>query len=163
MRFVSGAILSVSVLVGFLAAAPVRREVVRRQLTSEQLFDGLTGESVADRVLAAADHRTRPSVADGVVRGEQQPMLGGGQPHQPEPHQGAAAQVEGAGHLLIAALLQADGWPEDSVAETASAALALIEGALLLARVSWQLSHLANARRAAVSLLAMPPVPGRLT
>lgn len=25
-----------------LAAAPVRREVVRRQLTSEQLFDGLT-------------------------------------------------------------------------------------------------------------------------
>jgi TetR/AcrR family transcriptional repressor of lmrAB and yxaGH operons len=57
---------------------------------------------------------------------------------------------------LIAARLRADGWPEDSVAETASAALALIEGALLLARVSGQASHLANAKRAAVSLLAAP-------
>jgi hypothetical protein len=44
------------------------------------------------------------------------------------------------------------------VAETASAALALIEGALLLARVSGQASHLANAKRAAVSLLAAPVV-----
>jgi TetR/AcrR family transcriptional regulator, lmrAB and yxaGH operons repressor len=59
---------------------------------------------------------------------------------------------------LIAARLRADGWPEDSVAETASAALALIEGALLLARVSGQVSHLANAKRAAVSLLAAPAV-----
>jgi TetR/AcrR family transcriptional regulator, lmrAB and yxaGH operons repressor len=61
---------------------------------------------------------------------------------------------------LIAARLRADGWPEDSVAETASAALALIEGALLLARVSGQVSHLANAKRAALSLLA-PPGVGR--
>jgi len=61
---------------------------------------------------------------------------------------------------LIAARLRADGWPEDSVAEAASAALALIEGALLLARVSGQVSHLANAKRAAVSLLAAPPVGG---
>src|SRR3984957_3688403 len=51
---------------------------------------------------------------------------------------------------LIAARLRADGWPEDSVAETASAALALVEGALLLARVSGQGSPLANARRAVV-------------
>ena len=43
------------------------------------------------------------------------------------------------------------------VAETASAALALIEGALLLARVSGQASHLTNAKRAAVSLLTAPP------
>jgi TetR/AcrR family transcriptional repressor of lmrAB and yxaGH operons len=57
---------------------------------------------------------------------------------------------------LIAARLRVDGWPEAVVAETASAALALIEGALLLARVSGQLSHLANAKRVAVSLLAPP-------
>ena len=59
---------------------------------------------------------------------------------------------------LIAARLRADGWPEEVVAETASAALALIEGALLLARVSGQARHLANAKRAAVSLLAAPVV-----
>jgi TetR/AcrR family transcriptional regulator, lmrAB and yxaGH operons repressor len=57
---------------------------------------------------------------------------------------------------LIAERLLADGWPEDSVAETASAALALVEGALLLARVSGRVSHLANAKRAAVFLLATP-------
>jgi TetR/AcrR family transcriptional repressor of lmrAB and yxaGH operons len=56
---------------------------------------------------------------------------------------------------LIAARLSADGWPEDSVTEAASAALALIEGALLLARVSGEVSHLANAKRAALSLLAV--------
>jgi TetR/AcrR family transcriptional repressor of lmrAB and yxaGH operons len=61
---------------------------------------------------------------------------------------------------LIAARLRADGWPEDSIAETASAALSLIEGALLLARVSGRASHLANAKRAAVSLLAKPAVGG---
>jgi TetR/AcrR family transcriptional repressor of lmrAB and yxaGH operons len=62
--------------------------------------------------------------------------------------------------VLIAARLRADGWPEESVAETASATLALIEGALLLARVSGRMSHLAHAKSAAVSLLAVPPVPG---
>lgn len=55
---------------------------------------------------------------------------------------------------LIAARIRADGWPEESVDETASAALALIEGALLLARVTGQMSHLAHAKRAAVSLLS---------
>ena len=59
---------------------------------------------------------------------------------------------------LIAARLRTDGWPERSVAEAASAALALIEGALLLARVSGEVSHLAHAKRAAVSLLAAPTV-----
>jgi TetR/AcrR family transcriptional regulator, lmrAB and yxaGH operons repressor len=58
---------------------------------------------------------------------------------------------------LIAERLRADGWPEDSVPGAASAALALIEGALLVARVSGQLDHLANARRAALVLLAEPP------
>jgi TetR/AcrR family transcriptional repressor of lmrAB and yxaGH operons len=57
---------------------------------------------------------------------------------------------------LIAARLRADGWPEHSVPETASAVLALIEGALLLARVTRQLSHLANAKQAAVTLLSAP-------
>ncbi len=57
---------------------------------------------------------------------------------------------------LIAARLRADGWPEHSVQETASAVLALIEGALLLARVTRQLSHLDNAKRAAIALLSAP-------
>jgi TetR/AcrR family transcriptional regulator, lmrAB and yxaGH operons repressor len=59
---------------------------------------------------------------------------------------------------LIAARLRTDGWPERSVAETASAALALIEGALLLARVSGDVSPLAHAKHAAESLLAAPTV-----
>ena len=58
---------------------------------------------------------------------------------------------------LIAARLRADGWPEDSVADAASAALALVEGALLLARVSGQPSHLANAKRAALIMFSAPP------
>jgi TetR/AcrR family transcriptional regulator, lmrAB and yxaGH operons repressor len=58
---------------------------------------------------------------------------------------------------LIAARLRADGWPENSLSTTASAALALIEGALLLARVSGQPSHLDHAKHAALILLAAPP------
>jgi TetR/AcrR family transcriptional repressor of lmrAB and yxaGH operons len=58
---------------------------------------------------------------------------------------------------LIAARLRADGWPEYSLSTAASAALALIEGALLLARVSGQLSHLTHAKHAALTLLAAPP------
>jgi TetR/AcrR family transcriptional repressor of lmrAB and yxaGH operons len=57
---------------------------------------------------------------------------------------------------LIAARLRDDGWPEDSVQQTASAVLALIEGALLLTRVSRRRSHLANAKRATLALLASP-------
>jgi TetR/AcrR family transcriptional repressor of lmrAB and yxaGH operons len=70
----------------------------------------------------------------------------------------AAARCFDQWEGLIAARLRADGWPEGSVAEMASAALALIEGALLLARVSGQVSHLANAKRAVLSLLAAPAV-----
>jgi TetR/AcrR family transcriptional repressor of lmrAB and yxaGH operons len=61
---------------------------------------------------------------------------------------------------LIAARLRADGWPDGSAPEAASAALALIEGALLLARVSGQLSHLVHAKRAALALLATPLADG---
>jgi TetR/AcrR family transcriptional repressor of lmrAB and yxaGH operons len=58
---------------------------------------------------------------------------------------------------LIARRLRLDGWPEGEVPGDASAGLALIEGALLLARVSGQLEHLANAKRVALALLAEPP------
>jgi TetR/AcrR family transcriptional repressor of lmrAB and yxaGH operons len=58
---------------------------------------------------------------------------------------------------LIAARLRADGWPEAAAEPAASGALALIEGALLLGRVSGQQSHLAHAKRAARALLAQPP------
>jgi TetR/AcrR family transcriptional regulator, lmrAB and yxaGH operons repressor len=58
---------------------------------------------------------------------------------------------------LLAARFRSDGWPPAAGAEAASAALALIEGALLLARVSGQLSHLANAKRAALDVFAVPP------
>lgn len=70
----------------------------------------------------------------------------------------AAARCFDQWEGLIASRLRADGWPEESVTQSASAALALIEGALLLARVSGQKSHLANAKRAVVSLLAAPIV-----
>jgi TetR/AcrR family transcriptional regulator, lmrAB and yxaGH operons repressor len=63
---------------------------------------------------------------------------------------------------LIAARIRADGWPEASVAETASAVLALIEGALLLARVSGRTTHLSYAKRAAASLLVVPPAEDEL-
>ena len=69
----------------------------------------------------------------------------------------AAARCFDQWEGLITARLRADGWPEESVAGTASAALALIEGALLLARVSGQVNHLANAKRAALTLLAARP------
>jgi TetR/AcrR family transcriptional repressor of lmrAB and yxaGH operons len=69
----------------------------------------------------------------------------------------AAARCFDQWEGLIAARLRADGWPEDAVAETASAALALIEGALLLARVSGRVTHLANAKRAALAMFAAPP------
>ena len=72
----------------------------------------------------------------------------------------AAARCFDQWEALIATKLRADGWPEASVAETASAALSLVEGALLLARVSGQLSHLAHAKRAAASLLAIPLARG---
>ena len=62
---------------------------------------------------------------------------------------------------LIASRLRADGWPDGSVPEAASAALALIEGALLLARVSGQPNHLVHAKRALLALLAAPPADSR--
>ena len=62
---------------------------------------------------------------------------------------------------LIATRLRADGWPDSATPEAASAALALTEGALLLARVSGQASHLVHAKRALLALLATPPTTAR--
>jgi TetR/AcrR family transcriptional repressor of lmrAB and yxaGH operons len=58
---------------------------------------------------------------------------------------------------LLAGRLRADGWPDDDIPQAASAALSLIEGALLLARVTGQISHLANAKQAARALFAAAP------
>jgi TetR/AcrR family transcriptional regulator, lmrAB and yxaGH operons repressor len=129
-----------------------------------------SGRAVADALGEALDGAPNTAlgvvrfldVAEGPVAGEPRP----GCPISPtalespiiSPRLRAAAarcfdQWEG----LIAARLRAEGWPEDSVAEAASAALALIEGALLLVRVSGQASHLANAKRAALTMFAAPP------
>jgi len=61
---------------------------------------------------------------------------------------------------VIAGRLRADGWSDPPASEAASAALALIEGALLRGRVSGQRNHLAHAKRAALALLAAPPADG---
>lgn len=53
----------------------------------------------------------------------------------------------------IAQSLRNDGWPEDAVTQTASSTLALIEGALLLAKVSGDVGPLKHAERAIALLL----------
>ncbi len=65
----------------------------------------------------------------------------------------AAVRCFNQWEALIAARLRADGWAEDDVPPTASAALSLIEGALLLARVSGDVLPLDHAKRAAGALL----------
>jgi TetR/AcrR family transcriptional repressor of lmrAB and yxaGH operons len=130
-----------------------------------------SGQAVADALRGALDGATNAAlgvirfidIAEGPVAGAPCP----GCPIAPTALESpiisprlraAAARCFDQWESLIAARLRADGWPEGSVAETASAALALIEGALLLARVSGQVSHLANAKRAAACLLAVPAV-----
>jgi TetR/AcrR family transcriptional regulator, lmrAB and yxaGH operons repressor len=132
-----------------------------------------SGQAVADALREALDGA--PSAALGVVRfldmaeapGAEEPCPGC--PIAPTALESpiisprlraAAARCFDQWKDLIAARLRADGWPEGSVTETASAALALIEGALLLARVSGQVGHLAHAKRAAVTLLAATAVGG---
>jgi TetR/AcrR family transcriptional repressor of lmrAB and yxaGH operons len=128
-----------------------------------------SGHAVADALRGALDGA--PSAALGLVRFleiAEGPVAGGpclGCPIAPTALESpiisprlraAAARCFDEWEGLIAARLRAEGWPEGSVAATASAALALVEGALLLARVSGQVSHLANAKRAALALLAAP-------
>jgi TetR/AcrR family transcriptional repressor of lmrAB and yxaGH operons len=69
----------------------------------------------------------------------------------------AAARCFESWEAQIAERLRADGWPDDLVPEAASTGLALIEGALLVTRVSGQLDHLTNAKRAALALLGTQP------
>jgi TetR/AcrR family transcriptional regulator, lmrAB and yxaGH operons repressor len=54
---------------------------------------------------------------------------------------------------LIAKRLQQDGWTEEVADPAASATLSLVEGALLLARVSGDVGHLASAKKAVAALL----------
>jgi TetR/AcrR family transcriptional repressor of lmrAB and yxaGH operons len=128
-----------------------------------------SGQAVADALREALDGA--PSAGDGVCRfldmaagpvgGEVCP----GCPVAPTALESpivsprlraAAARCFDQWEALIAARLRGDGWPEDSVRQTASAVLALVEGALLLARVSGQGSHLSNAKVAALALLGAP-------
>jgi TetR/AcrR family transcriptional repressor of lmrAB and yxaGH operons len=133
-----------------------------------------SGQAVADALSEALEGA--PSAAMGVVRfleiakgptgGEECP----GCPIAPTALespvistrlQAAAARCFEQWEGLLSTRLRKDGWPEDSVVETASAALALIEGALLLAKVSGQVRHLENAKTAAMTLLARPPARDR--
>jgi TetR/AcrR family transcriptional repressor of lmrAB and yxaGH operons len=77
--------------------------------------------------------------------------------------QAVAARCFAEWERVIVLRLREDGWRESSAGKTASALLALIEGALLLSRVSGDLGHLENAKRATVALLGteMPATPLR--
>jgi len=129
-----------------------------------------SGEAIADALGTALDGA--PNAGEGLVRFldiAQEAALGApnvGCPIAPTALESplisprlraTAAQCFEQWEALFAARLRADRWPEDAVPTAASAALALVEGALLLARVSGQLSHLAHAKRAALALLAAPP------
>lgn len=131
-----------------------------------------SGRAVADQLARALDEA--PSTAQGVVRflevAEASAVdgQGAGCPIAPTALESplvsprlraAAARWFDEWEELIAARLRADAWPADSASATAPAALALVEGALLLARVSGRLSHLAHARAAALTLLAEAPSP----
>lgn len=65
----------------------------------------------------------------------------------------AAARSFDEWEALIAQSLRTDGWPEDTLTQTASSTLALIEGALLLAKVSGDVALLTHAKQAIASLL----------
>ena len=129
-----------------------------------------SGQAVADALRDALD--TAPNAAVGVVRfldiaqGSVAGDACAGCPISPTALESpiisprlraAAARCFERWETLITARFRADRWPEDSAAEAASAALALIEGALLLARVSGQATHLDNAKRAAFAMFAAPP------
>ena len=133
-----------------------------------------SGRVVAERLHEALDGA--PSAGEGVVRfldGTREASIGeqcAGCPVAPTALESpiisprlraVAAHCFDRFEALIAARLRLDGWPEDSTTEAASATLALIEGALLLARVSGQLSHLDHTKHAALALLGGPPTRAR--
>ncbi len=107
-----------------------------------------SGAFVAEALREALD--AAPSAGEGIVRfldvvgGQTPEEQCAGCPIAPtalespiiSPHlRAAAARCFDEQEDLIAARLRADGWPDGSAQEAASATLALIEGALLLARV----------------------------
>jgi TetR/AcrR family transcriptional repressor of lmrAB and yxaGH operons len=69
----------------------------------------------------------------------------------------AAARCFHQWEAVLASNLRDRSWPEDAVPGAASVALTLIEGALLLARVTGEVGHLDHAKTVALSTLASPP------
>jgi TetR/AcrR family transcriptional repressor of lmrAB and yxaGH operons len=125
-----------------------------------------SGEAVADALREALD--TAPNAGEGVARFldlaaaalTDEPSAGC--PVAPTALESpiisprlreAAMRCFNQWEALIAARLAADGWTAESIPSVASATLSLIEGALLLARVSGELLPLENAKRAARALL----------
>lgn len=66
----------------------------------------------------------------------------------------ASARAFGGWCLALTDRLQADGWPEQAAEQTALAVIALIEGALILSRVSGDADALSAAKAAARTLLS---------
>jgi TetR/AcrR family transcriptional regulator, lmrAB and yxaGH operons repressor len=66
----------------------------------------------------------------------------------------ASARAFGGWCLALTDRLQADGWPEQTAEQTALAVIALIEGALILSRVSGDADALNAAKTAARTLLS---------
>jgi TetR/AcrR family transcriptional repressor of lmrAB and yxaGH operons len=66
----------------------------------------------------------------------------------------ASARAFGGWCLALTDRLQADGWPEQEAEQTALAVIALIEGALILSRVSGNADALHAAKAAARTLLS---------
>ena len=71
----------------------------------------------------------------------------------------AAAKVFNGWRSAVTDRLRADGWPDDQADQTALAVIALVEGALLLSRITGDAAGLSSAKTAARSLLnrARPP------
>ena len=127
---------------------------------------GASGQAVGDVLSQALEHAT--DTASGVARfldiaAEPDGGEGPGCPVAPTALEApmvspslraAAARCFDHWEGLIAARLRQDGWSEQAAVRAASATLSLVEGALLLARVSGDVDHLANAKQAVATLLA---------
>lgn len=121
-----------------------------------------SGQQVADALRAALDEA--PDAGAGVCRFLDMVQVEGecrGCPVTPTALEspiisprlrGVAARCFDEWESVIASRLRGDGWPARLAGDMASAVLALIEGALLLARVTGETSHLENAKRATLAL-----------
>jgi TetR/AcrR family transcriptional repressor of lmrAB and yxaGH operons len=68
----------------------------------------------------------------------------------------ASARAFAGWRLAVADRLRADGWPDQAAEQTALAVIALIEGALILSRISGNADALNAAKAAARTLLSSP-------